>query len=54
MRINITEKELLQLSQKENHKYIIKNIYQNDSKKILNYVKWVYIPIKKVKKLIKR
>ena len=54
MKKNLTEKELLQLSKDENHKYIIKNIYKKDIKKILNYIKWIYIPGKKIKKLIKR
>ena len=48
MRTNITKKELVQLSKEERHKYIIKNIYLNNSKKIFNYIKWIYRPVKKI------
>lgn len=54
MRKNIIEKELMQLSKKENHKYVIKNIYKKNTRKILNYVKWIHIPGKKVKNVIKK
>lgn len=50
----ITLTELLQLAQKENHKYIIKNIYLADTKRIVNYIKRIYIPGKKIKKLMRR
>ena len=47
MRTNITKKELVQLSKEERHKYIIKNIYLNNSKKIFNYIPEAYLFIKK-------
>lgn len=50
----ITLKELLELAKKENHKYVIKNIYLVDTKKIVNYIKRIYIPGKKIKKLMGR
>lgn len=50
----ITQKELLLLAKQENHKYVIKNIYQKNIKKIMSYIKRIYIPGKKIKKIIRR
>lgn len=50
----ITQKELLQLAKKENHKYIIKNIYLTNTQKIVTYIKRIYIPGKKIKRIIRR
>lgn len=54
MRQKTTQEELLQLSKQENHKYVIKNIYQGNVEKIVKYVKRIYIPGKKIKKLMRR
>lgn len=50
----ITQDELLRLATQENHKYVIKSIYQKDTKKIVKYIKRIYIPGKKIKKLMRR
>ncbi len=54
MRQKIELGELLKLSKRENHKYVIKNIYQGNVEKILKYIKRIYLPGKKIKKLIRR
>ncbi|MCI8759657.1 MAG: glycosyltransferase family 2 protein [Clostridia bacterium] len=51
---NITQKELLLLAKQENHKYVMKNIYQKNIKNIMNYIKRIYIPGKEIKKMIRR
>ncbi len=50
----ITTEELLKLAKKENHKYVMKNIKQGNAKKVMNYIKIIYIPGKKIKKMIRR
>ena len=50
----ITQEELLKLAKQENHRYVIKNIYQKNTKKIMKYIKRIYIPGKKLKKLMGR
>ena len=50
----ITTEELLKLAKEENHKYVMKNIKQGKAKKVMNYIKIVYIPGKKIKKMMRR
>lgn len=50
----ITTEELLKLAKAENHKYVMKNIRQGNAKKVMNYIKIIYIPGKKIKKMIGR
>ncbi|MCI8383990.1 MAG: hypothetical protein HFJ33_03885 [Clostridia bacterium] len=50
----ITQKELLELAKNENHKYVIKNIYQKNTTKIIGYIKSIYRLGKKIKKIVGR
>lgn len=50
----VTTEELLKLAKEENHKYVMKNIKQGKAKKVMNYIKIVYIPGKKIKKMMRR
>lgn len=50
----ITTEELLKLAKAENHKYVMKNIRQGNAKKVMNYIKIVYIPGKKIKEMMRR
>lgn len=50
----ITTEELLKLAKAENHKYVMKNIRQGNAKKVMNYIKIIYIPGKKIKEMMRR